>query len=71
MTPRKVAESPEQMAIEQPKARRTWVKKTPLEVVRGQIQRLREGLEKQEEDYKEVKRQLKKLEEVEKVLESN
>ena len=68
MTPKKTPDTPEQMTIEQPKTRKSWVKKTPLEAVKAQIQRLREGLEEKEEEFKETKRQLKKLEEVEKLL---
>jgi hypothetical protein len=68
VTPKKTPDTPEQMTIEQPKARKSWIKKTPLEAVKAQIQRLREGLEEKEEEFKETKRQLKKLEEVEKLL---
>jgi len=50
--------------------RKPWVKKTPVEVVLSQIERLREGLTKKEEELKQAKRQLQKLEEVRKILES-
>jgi hypothetical protein len=50
--------------------RKPWVKKTPVQVVLNQIERLREGLEKREEELKQAKRQLQKLEDVRKILES-
>jgi hypothetical protein len=53
------------------KERRPWVKKTPVQVVLAQIERLRDGLAQKEEDLKQAKRQLQKLEEVKKILESS
>ena len=50
--------------------RKAWKKKTPVEIVLNQIDRLREGLANKEEELKQAKRQLQKLEEVRKVLES-
>ena len=49
--------------------RKPWKKKTPVEVVLGQIDRLREDAAKKEEEYKAAKRQLEKLEAARKVLE--
>ena len=51
-------------------SRKPWVKKTPTQVVLDQIARVREEVEKKEEDLKQAKRQLAKLEEAAKVLES-
>jgi hypothetical protein len=50
--------------------RKPWVKKTPVQAVLNQIERLHEGLAKKEEELKQAKRQLQKLEEVRKILES-
>jgi hypothetical protein len=71
MTAKKAAEPSEpQMPLSSAKQRKPWVKKTPVEVVLGQIERLREGLATKEEELKQAKRQLQKLEEVRKILES-
>ena len=53
-----------------PTGRKPWKKRTPVEVVLDQINRLYEGIAEKEEELKQVKRQLQKLEEVKKVLES-
>jgi hypothetical protein len=50
--------------------RKPWKKKTPVEVVLSQIDRLRDGVAQKEEELKQTKRQLQKLEEVRKILES-
>ncbi len=50
--------------------RRPWKKKTPVEVVMDQITRLREDVTRREEELKQAKRQMQKLDEVLKVLES-
>ncbi len=50
--------------------RKPWVKKTPVQVVLDQINRLREDVQEKEEELKQAKRQLQKLEEAKKVLES-
>jgi hypothetical protein len=52
------------------KERKPWKKKTPVDVVLDQIDRVREDVNQQEEKLKQAKRQLQKLEEVRKVLES-
>ena len=52
-------------------ARKPWKKKTPVEVVLDQINRLRDDVTKKEEEFKQAKRQLQKLEEARKVLEAN
>jgi len=49
--------------------RKAWKKKTPAEVVLAQIDRVREDVERKEEEFKEVKRQLEKLEGARKLLE--
>ena len=51
--------------------RKPWKKKTPVEVVLEQINKLRDEVAEQEEALKQAKRQLLKLEEVRKVLEAN
>jgi len=50
--------------------RKPWKKKTPTEVVLDQIARVREDVEQKEENLKQAKRQLAKLEEAARVLES-
>ena len=50
--------------------RKPWVKKTPAEVVLAQIERVREDVTEKEEELKQAKRQLEKLEQARKVLES-
>jgi hypothetical protein len=50
--------------------RKPWKKKSPVEIFVGQIERLREDVAKKEEELKQAKRQLQKLEEARKVLES-
>lgn len=51
-------------------SRKPWVKKTPTQVVLDQIARVREDVEKKEEELKQARRQLAKLEEAARVLES-
>ena len=51
--------------------RKPWKKKTPVEVVLDQITKLREDVARKEEDLKQARRQLQKLEEVRKVLETS
>ncbi len=50
--------------------RKPWKKKTPVEVVLDQINRLRDNVVAKEEELKQAKRQLQKLEEAKKVLEA-
>jgi hypothetical protein len=50
--------------------RKPWKKKTPVEVVLDQINRLREDVVAKEEELKLAKRQLQKLDEARKVLEA-
>jgi septal ring factor EnvC (AmiA/AmiB activator) len=50
--------------------RKPWKKKTPVEIMLDQIDKIREDVAKKEEELKHAKRQLQKLEEARKVLES-
>jgi hypothetical protein len=50
--------------------RKPWKKKTPVQVVLDQITRLREDVTRREEELKQAKRQMQKLDEVLRVLES-
>ena len=52
------------------KARRPWKKKTPVEVVVDQINKLRDEVAKDEEALKLKRRQLEKMEEARKIFES-
>jgi predicted patatin/cPLA2 family phospholipase len=79
MTPqaKRRAEPPAQPPLPQPTeaaatttSRKPWKKKTPAEVVLAQIDRLREEVAKKEEEFKQAKRQLDKLEEARKIFES-
>ena len=50
--------------------RKPWKKKSAVEIVLGQIDRLLEDVQKKEEELRQAKRQLQKLEEAKKVLEA-
>lgn len=50
--------------------RKPWKKKTPSDVVLDQINKVRDDVTHKENELKEAKRQLQKLEEARKVLES-
>ena len=50
--------------------RKPWKKKTPVEVVLDQINHVRDDVAKKEEELKVARRQLQKLEEARKVLET-
>jgi hypothetical protein len=51
--------------------RKPWKKKTPVEVVLDQINRIKDDVTKREEELKVARRQLQKLEEARKVLEAS
>ncbi len=51
-------------------ARKPWKKKAPVDVVLDQINRLRDDVAHKEEELKQAKRQLQKLDEARKVLEA-
>lgn len=73
MTPEKRtdATAARQAASAASTARKPWKKKTPVEVVLDQINRVREDVVAKEEELKQVRKQLQKLEEAKKVLESS
>ena len=50
--------------------RKPWKKKTPVEVVLDQINRIKDDVATKEEEFKAAKRQLEKLEAARKVLEA-
>jgi hypothetical protein len=50
--------------------RKTWKKKSPVEVVLAQIERVREDVTRREEELKGARRELQKLEEAKKLLEA-
>jgi uncharacterized membrane protein YjjP (DUF1212 family) len=76
MTPKKAADqaparsSTATTATTTQTTRKPWKKKTPVEVVLDQISRLRDDVVAKEEELKQAKRQLQKLEEAKKVLEA-
>jgi hypothetical protein len=49
--------------------RKPWVKRTPVDIMLAQIDRLREDVATKKEAYETAKRQLEKLETVRKALE--
>ena len=51
-------------------SRKAWKKKTPVEIMLDQIEKIREDVADKEEELKQAKRQLQKLEEARKVLEA-
>lgn len=71
MTPQKPADSPSAKSAAGQGSRKPWKKKTPVEVVLDQINRLRDDVADKEEELKVARRQLQKLDEARKVLESN
>jgi hypothetical protein len=70
MTPQRTAERTPDKSSASQEPRKVWKKKTPVEVVLSQIDRLHEGVAQKEEELKQTKRQLQKLEEVKKILEA-
>jgi hypothetical protein len=50
--------------------RKPWKKKTPVEVVLGEADRLRQQILDREEELKGMKRQLQKFEEARKIFET-
>jgi uncharacterized membrane protein YjjP (DUF1212 family) len=50
--------------------RKPWKKRTPVEVMLDQINRIKDDVAAKEDELKQAKRQLQKLEEARKVLES-
>jgi len=70
MTAQKQSEGAAPFAPATSASRKPWKKKTPVQAVLDQINRLHEGLAQKEEELKQAKRQLQKLEEVKKVLET-
>jgi hypothetical protein len=70
MTAQKAAEPTLGKSLAPQESRKPWKKKSPVEVVLSQIDRLREGVAQKEEELKQTKRQLQKLEEVKKILEA-
>lgn len=51
-------------------ARKPWKKKSPVDVMLDQIAKIRDNVAEKEEELKVAKRQLQKLEEARKILES-
>ena len=70
MTAQKQADSATPRPAQTQAQRKPWKKKTPVDVVLDQINRLRDDVAEKEEELKLARRQLQKLEEVRKVLEA-
>jgi len=71
MTAQKTADqAPQKSATSGQSTRKPWKKKTPVDVVLEQIDKLRNDVAEKEKELNQARRQLQKLEEVRKVLES-
>jgi hypothetical protein len=71
MTRKKTADpTAPQLGLTTPRERKPWKKRTPVERMLDQIDRLEEEVAQREEDLKTAKRQLQKLQEIRKTLES-
>jgi hypothetical protein len=66
----KKAEPTASQPAESQGGRKPWKKKSPVQIVLDQINKLREDVGKKEQELNQAKRQLQKLEEVRKVLET-
>lgn len=64
------AKQPEPAQGKLPTDRKPWKKRTPVEVVLAQIEKVREDVAEQEEKLKVARRELQKLEEAKKLLEA-
>ena len=53
-----------------PQDRKPWKKKTPVEVVLEQAEKLRQEITEAEEDLKQKRKQLQKFEEAKKIFEA-
>ena len=71
MTAQKADPASPKSAASGQEPRKPWKKKSPVEVVLDQINRLRDDVARREEELKLARRQLQKLEEARKVLEAN
>jgi hypothetical protein len=74
MTPRKDAESSVSMRSVQPvtdNGRKPWKKKTPVEIVLDQANKLREEIAAAEDDLKQKRKQLEKFEQACKIFETS
>ena len=69
-TPAPAAPAEEVAAQSDESKRKPWKKKTPVEIFRSQVERLRENVRVKEADLNQDKKQLQKLEEAIKLLES-
>jgi hypothetical protein len=76
MTPQKpkntgssTSETPTSTASPTPRQRKPWVKRSPVDIMLAQIDRLRDDVATKKEEYELAKRQLDKLETVRKALE--
>jgi hypothetical protein len=70
MSAQKRKEPPAAPPIEESTGRKPWKKKTPVEFVLAQIEKAREDVEQRQVELNTARRQLQKLEEVKKLLES-
>lgn len=65
------AVDPKPSALPKADARKPWKKKTPVEVVLEQAEKLKAEIAEAEEELKAKKRQLQKFEEARKLFEAN
>lgn len=71
MTAQKKTETPATPSGTGGAQRKPWKKKSPVEVVLDQINRVKDDVAKKEEELKVARRQLQKLEEARKLLETS
>jgi hypothetical protein len=63
-------QEPKAAPAKQPDARKPWKKKTPVDVIFEQAERLRAEIAEEEEELSAKKRQLQKFEEAKKLFEA-
>ena len=63
-------QEPKAAPAKQPDARKPWKKKTPVDVIFEQAERLRAEIAEEEEELNAKKRQLQKFEEAKKLFEA-
>jgi hypothetical protein len=68
--PAQRGQEPKAAQAKQPDARKPWKKKTPVDVIFEQAERLRSEIAEEEEELNAKKRQLQKFEEAKKLFEA-
>ena len=58
------------ISTSKPATRKAWKKKTPVEIVLAETDKLRQDIVRREEELKDLRRQLQKFEEARKIFET-